>query len=73
MTVTGPAALTGREAPVWWRTGWYPCRVGVFCLEDEQGRESPARCADALDGGYPLLTGPYDLPAGLFANVNERS
>lgn len=72
MAIAGPTTLASRETPFWGRAGRYPCCVGILGFEDEQGRDSRARCTRALNGCYPLLAGPYNLPTGFLPDIDER-
>lgn len=49
MTVGRPATVAGRESPVARRMGWYPGRVGVLCLKDDQRRDCSTGSTYALD------------------------
>ena len=73
MAIAGPTTLASRETPVWGRARRYPCCVGILDFEDEQGRDSRARCTHALNGCYPLLAGPHNLPTGFLPDIDERS
>src|SRR4051794_28937540 len=59
MAIRCPATLACSKLPVWRRVLWYPRRVGVFCLENDQWRQRFARCAYTLNGRYPLLPARY--------------
>lgn len=73
MAVGRPATAAGRGPSVARRVGWYPGRVGVLCLEDDQRRDCSTGSTYALDSSYPLLSSSNDLPAGLLPHANQCS
>ena len=73
MAIRRPATITCRNPPVPGRARWYPCCVGMFGLEDEQGGHSCPGCTYTLNCSYPFLSATNLLPAWFLAYVDQCS